>query len=250
MTANSTPHPRAVAPAHPVLIARTLPPRALRANQPDRRLNILLAAEKLFALRGYHAVSIRDIAAEAEVPLALVGYYFGAKHDLYLAIMQSWSSNIEVRLERLREAAAEPDPSLRLERIPDAFITPLVALHASPEGQYFALMAARDLAAPTPEAEAAQREFFDPMAHAFIDALMTTAPHATRGQVAWCYQFMLGAVLHFLSDRRVERLSKGENQAADPAAKDKLRVFVTAGLRAVLDVPGVVTRVARPRRKV
>jgi AcrR family transcriptional regulator len=219
-------------------VARQLPPRAAaRADQPDRRLNILLAAEKLFALRGYHAVSIRDIAAEAEVPLALVGYYYGAKHELYRAIMQSWSGNIADRLDRLQAAAGEPDRSARLDRILEAFVAPLVALHASREGQYYALMAARDLAAPTPEAEEAHREFFDPMAHAFIDALMTTAPRAARGQVAWCYQFMLGAVLHFLSDRRVERLSRGENRAADPAAQDKLLTFVAAGFRAVLGIP-------------
>jgi AcrR family transcriptional regulator len=227
---------RAKPPVAPV--ARQLPPRpAARADQPDRRLNILLAAEKLFALRGYHAVSIRDIAAEAEVPLALVGYYYGAKHELYRAIMQSWSGNIADRMGRLQAAAGEPDRSARLDRILEAFVAPLVALHTSREGQYYALMAARDLAAPTPEAEEAHREFFDPMAHAFIDALMTTAPRATRGQVAWCYQFMLGAVLHFLSDRRVERLSKGENRAADPAAQDKLLTFIAAGFRAVLGIP-------------
>ena len=219
-------------------VARQLPPRpSTRADQPDRRLNILLAAEKLFALRGYHAVSIRDIAAEAEVPLALVGYYYGAKHELYRAIMQSWSGNIGDRMDRLQAASAEAGRSARLDRILEAFVVPLVALHASREGQYYALMAARDLAAPTPESEEAHREFFDPMAHAFIDALMTTAPRATRGQVAWCYQFMLGAVLHFLTDRRVERLSRGENQAADPAARDKLLVFIAAGFRAVLGIP-------------
>jgi len=233
--------PKTAKTAHPTQptapVARQLPPRATqRADQPDRRLNILLAAEKLFALRGYHAVSIRDIAAEAEVPLALVGYYYGAKHELYRAIMQSWSGSVADRLDRLRAAAAEPDRAARLDRIIAAFVVPLVALHASPEGQYYALMAARDLAAPTPEAEEAHREFFDPMAHAFIDALMTTAPRATRGQVAWCYQFMLGAALHFLSDRRVERLSQGENKAADPAAQDSLQAFVAAGFRAVLGI--------------
>jgi AcrR family transcriptional regulator len=231
-----TTNPSGVRPL-PAPTARTLPPRSGRTDQPDRRLNILLAAEKLFALRGYHAVSIRDIAAEAQVPLALVGYYYGAKHELYGAIMQSWRGSIDERLARLHDATAEADRSLRLERILEAFIVPLVALHASPEGQYFALMAARDLAAPTPEADAAQREFFDPMAHAFIDALMTTAPHATRGRVAWCYQFTLGAVLHFLSDQRVERLSKGENRPADPAATGQLLAFVVAGFRAVLGAP-------------
>ena len=238
---------RAIPPVAPV--ARYLPPRAAaRADQPDRRLNILLAAEKLFSLRGYHAVSIRDIAAEAEVPLALVGYYYGAKHELYRAIIQSWSGNIGERIDRLKAAAAEPNRSARLDRILEAFVVPLLALHASREGQYYALMAARDLAAPTPEAEEAHREFFDPMAHAFIDALMTTAPRSTRGQVAWCYQFMLGAVLHFLSDRRVERLSQGENRAADPAAQKQLLTFVAAGFRAVLGIPALADARASRRR--
>jgi AcrR family transcriptional regulator len=245
--ANST-----LAKAPLAAVARQLPPRPpARADQPDRRLNILLAAEKLFALRGYHAVSIRDIAAQAEVPLALVGYYYGAKHELYRAIMQSWSGNIDDRMDRLQAASAEADRSVRLDRILEAFVVPLVALHASREGQYYALMAARDLAAPTPESEEAHREFFDPMAHAFIDALMTTAPRATRGQVAWCYQFMLGAVLHFLTDRRVERLSRGENQAADPAAQDKLLTFIAAGFRAVLGASplGDARAARRPPRK-
>ena len=135
---------------------------------------------------------------------------------------------------------AEPDVAARLSRILDAFVSPLVALHQHPEGQYYALMAARDLAAPTPEADRANREFFDPLAQAYIDALMTTAPHATRGDVAWCYQFMLGALLHFLTDRRVERLSKGENRPADPAAKVQLLRFVAGGIGAVLGQPAAL----------
>ena len=48
-------------------------------------------------------------------------------------------------------------------------------------------------------------KFFDPMAHAFIDALhRPSPPKRSRADVAWGYQFMLGAVLHFLSDVRIE----------------------------------------------
>lgn len=213
-----------------------LPPRrvAPAARGPDRRMAILLAAEKLFALNGFHAVSIRDIAAEAGVPLALIGYYFGAKADLYYAIHESWMGAVEQRLAGLRAVMAQPDAPDRLERILDAFVSPVVAMSASPEGQYWALMAARDLAATTPEADRVHREFFDPMAHEYIDALNEVFPAATRGQVAWCYQFALGAMLHFLSDRRVERLSKGENRPADPQAKGDLLRFIAAGVRAVL----------------
>ena len=66
--------------------------------RPDRKQAILLAAEKLFAQRGYHAVSIRQIADEAGVPLALVGYYFGPKHDLFHAIFAHWNDTIQARL--------------------------------------------------------------------------------------------------------------------------------------------------------
>ena len=217
-----------------------------REAQPDRRWNILLAAEKLFARSGFLAVSFRDIAAEAGVPLALVGYYYGAKHELYHAIFESWSGLSASRLESLKAAASEPALEARLVRIIEAFVGPVLAMHQHPEGQHWAMMAARDLAAPTPEADRAQREFFDPMAHAFIDALMGAAPGATRGQVAWCYQFMLGALLHHLTDVRVERLSRGENRPADPAVAPLLVTFVAAGFRAVL---AAAPRAARPKTR-
>lgn len=201
---------------------------------PNRRLAILIAAEKLFGLHGYQAVSIRDIAKEAGVPLALVGYYWGAKHELYRSIIESWQGSIDLRLQGLNAAMADAEADDALERLLDSFVTPLVAMHGDPEGQYYAMMAARDLAAPMAEAEAAQREFFDPMAHRYIDALKTLFPQRSRGDVAWCYQFTLGAVLHFLTDQRVERLSHGENKPADPAQKDRLLRFVAAGCRALL----------------
>jgi AcrR family transcriptional regulator len=77
------------------------PVAVVAATRPDRRLAILLAAERLFAQHGYHAVSIRQIAEAAGVPLALVGYYFGPKHELFHAIFEHWQGTVEERLERL-----------------------------------------------------------------------------------------------------------------------------------------------------
>ena len=85
--------------------------------RPDRQQAILLAAEKLFAQRGYHAVTIRQIADEAGVPLALVGYYFGPKHDLFHAVFAHWNRTIEERLAALDAALAAPASTRRLERI-------------------------------------------------------------------------------------------------------------------------------------
>ena len=189
-----------------------------RGERPDRKQAILLAAEKLFAQHGYHAVSIRQIADEAGVPLALVGYYYGPKNELFHAIFAHWNHTIEERLAELAAVNVDPADARTLPRIIEAFTGPVLALRASAEGEYYALLVARELYLVNEEADLVLRSYFDPLAHAFIDALHRALPHATRGQVAWGYQFALGALLHHLIDTRVERLSRGENRAADPAA--------------------------------
>ena len=47
---------------------------------------ILDAAEKLFASQGFHGTSVRDIAHEADVNIAMISYYFGSKEKLIEAI--------------------------------------------------------------------------------------------------------------------------------------------------------------------
>ncbi len=210
--------------------------------RPDRKADILLAAEKLFAQRGYHAVTIRQIADEAAVPLALVGYHYGLKHELFYAIFTHWNPTIEERLNELRGAGSDPLDPLTLPRIIDAFIGPVLRLRASAEGGYYALLVARELYHLQQEADRVLRDYFDPLAHAFIDALNLALPHATRGQVAWCYQFALGALLHHLSDSRVERLSNGESAQGDPAAASLLTNFIVGGLRAALPVAAFPVR--------
>lgn len=209
------------------------------SGRPDRRMAILLAAEKLFAQRGYHAVSIRQIAEEAGVPLALVGYYYGPKQDLFHAIFAHWNRTIEERLSALRATSLDPADPQALPRIIHAFVDPVLRLRASPEGESYALLVARELAHAQEEADQVLRQFFDPLAHAFIDALHKTLPHASRAQVAWGYQFALGALMHHLSDHRVERLSRGENSPNDPAAAPLLVAFIVGGLRAALPQPGL-----------
>lgn len=230
----------------PAAVARPQSPA-----KPDRRQNILLAAEKLFARNGYHAVSIRDIADEAGVPLALVGYYFGQKRELYHAIFEHWSAMIEERLESLRRALAETDGD-RLIALVEAFIAPVIRLRASVEGEYYALLMTRGLSLQSEEEDAIIREFFDPMATAFIDAFHRTLaaeyPGISHAQVAWCYQFALGALLHHISDARIERLSKGKNRPSDPAAMPLLVSFIANGMRGAVRDMGLAGKQSRTRK--
>ena len=227
-----------------------LKPRAHRAVEPrtDRKEAILLAAEKLFAQRGYHAVTIRQIAQEAGVPLALVGYYYGQKHELFVAIFEHWNRTIEERLDGLRHVAANAPPDEALACIIEAFTGPVLRLRASPEGEYYALLVARELYHAREETDHVLRAYFDPLAHAFIDALQRHLPHATRAEVAWCYQFALGALLHHLSDDRITRLSKGQARPGDAAGGPMLVSFIVGGIRAALPEPAAAA-VRKPKRR-
>jgi AcrR family transcriptional regulator len=48
----------------------------------DKREQILAEAEKLFAEKGFDGTSVRDIAHNAGVNLAMISYYFGSKEKL------------------------------------------------------------------------------------------------------------------------------------------------------------------------
>ena len=55
-----------------------------------RRVNvekILLAAEKVFAEKGYGSTAMADIAEEVQLPRSNLHYYFTTKSELYSAVL-------------------------------------------------------------------------------------------------------------------------------------------------------------------
>jgi AcrR family transcriptional regulator len=59
------------------------------ANADDTRQRIYAAALRLFALRGFAAVGIRDLAREAGLTTGALYHYMGTKEDLLVDIMRS-----------------------------------------------------------------------------------------------------------------------------------------------------------------
>lgn len=54
----------------------------------DKHIHILEVAEDLFADKGFDGTSVRDIAGQAGVNLAMISYYFGSKEKLMAALIQ------------------------------------------------------------------------------------------------------------------------------------------------------------------
>ena len=60
----------------------------------DSRRKLIEAAIPLFAEKGYAAVSIRELAAAAQVNSALITYHFGGKEGLYRAVLEDQFNQI------------------------------------------------------------------------------------------------------------------------------------------------------------
>jgi AcrR family transcriptional regulator len=67
----------------------------------DKRSQILIAAEELFAEKGFEGTSVRDIAHLAGVNLAMISYYFGSKDKLFEALVEFRSGYVTATLEEL-----------------------------------------------------------------------------------------------------------------------------------------------------
>lgn len=84
----------------------------------DVKLDALLAdAARIFAERGYHRTSMRDLARESGVSLSGLYYYVSSKDELLFLIQ---SRNFEAVLSRLRDQLADVrEPAARLQTFVD-----------------------------------------------------------------------------------------------------------------------------------
>jgi AcrR family transcriptional regulator len=64
---------------------------ASHPQRRDRRDEILKASLHLFALKGFHGTTMRDIARSANITEGLIYHYFESKRDLFRAIIQEYS---------------------------------------------------------------------------------------------------------------------------------------------------------------
>jgi AcrR family transcriptional regulator len=58
------------------------------AKKPDTSASLLAAAKKMLRKNGYSALSTRDVAVAAGVPLSQIHYHFGSKEGMMLALFE------------------------------------------------------------------------------------------------------------------------------------------------------------------
>lgn len=65
----------------------------------EKQIKILQVAETLFAENGFHATSVRTIAREAGVNVAMISYYFGSKEKMLDALLLYRTADFRIEIE-------------------------------------------------------------------------------------------------------------------------------------------------------
>lgn len=197
---------------------------------------ILDAAEALFAVHGYDGVTMRKIAGDAQVDVALANYHFGRKIDVFNAVFERRADMLNnSRLEALKKcqlAAGNRSPSV--EKIIEAFIQPLNTAQDSIDPgwkNYLALIAYVNNSPVW--GEKMMSSLFNDLAQEFINAFKKALPNAKDKDIYWCYHNLSGALtLTFAQTGRIDKLSNNECKSDDfQAAYANMIPFMAAGFK-------------------
>ena len=195
---------------------------------------LIQSAEHLFAERGFDGVSVRDIANDAKVNSALVGYYFGSKQGLLAEVYTRHCAPLKNERERLLAEYSAGRRVPTLEEVLDAFIRPSLEGAPGEDGRPGFLRLRAILSVENSSLlDQLVAVNFDDSTKKFVKALSKCLPGLTREDVLWRFHFLLGSIYYTATGpQRIKILSKGKCNPADPVqTKRELIAFVAAGFR-------------------
>ncbi|HYE46486.1 MAG TPA: TetR family transcriptional regulator [Caulobacter sp.] len=191
------------------------------------------AAERLFALKGFQNVSVRDITAEAGVNLASVNYHFGSKDALLFEIFRRRTAELNrERARMLHEANDRAGGKPGVRDILTALIAPPLRWLDPANDRRISL---QFLIRARSEGGAEIREVLGTdVSHLrrFSDALLAACPNLAPEEVYWRLHFVLGMIHQnrFMELDRLHVLSEGLTREDDIAGLQRRMVdFAAAG---------------------
>jgi len=92
----------------------------------DKKENIMNAAIELFAEKGFEGSSIRELAARADVNVAMVNYYFGSKDKLFEAIVEYKASFMRGKLDEI-ESNVKLSEIQKIDAIVESYVDKLLS---------------------------------------------------------------------------------------------------------------------------
>ena len=198
------------------------------------RQRIQDAAEELLADEGYDGASIRRIAAAAGIAVAVVSYHFGAKQDLFNAVVGRRAVVMEDRrltaLTQLRQGSG--NAPIGLDCLVREYVMPFFeyAFCADSGWRNYAVLMGR--LSNSPRGTEMIRRHYDPVARAYLAEMQRALPQAPMPAVITGF---LGVVsLMLLLCARTGRMDSlagdGGRAGTDQQAMEAMIRFSVAGL--------------------
>lgn len=165
----------------------------------ETKSRVLIAAESLFAERGYNDVTLRQITTRAGVNLAAVNYHFYDKESLYCEILTFRLREINGRRLDLLNAAgvrAGENP-IPLADIINALAQPLFLPDAN-QGKAGCQLLGRILTERQGFTDGLIQSEFQPVMTRFGQAIRRHMPSMPPADFLWRFSFVIGAMHHAL----------------------------------------------------
>ena len=161
---------------------------------------LLAAASELFAERGFHRTTVRDIAARARVNVAAGNYHYGSKRALYLAVLRAQFADVRATLRA--RGAAVPEGELgglsrrQLVALLRARVSVMLDLLIGPPGVHGTLMQ-REMCDPSEALPVIVDEFILPMFGEMRAIAARLAPGVERKALERCVYSVVGQALFY-----------------------------------------------------
>jgi AcrR family transcriptional regulator len=199
----------------------------------DTKEQIINAAERLFAERGFAGTTLRNAIGEAGVNLAAVHYHFGSKEELFRAVVERFARPIVEQelalLDRLQAGGQVPT----VEAILTALFKPCLEFLA--QDKEFSIVRTQFMGRcwtePEPLKSIVDGEFAASK-QAFLDVLQRSLPDRSRSQLAWKFDLVIAALIRVQSEAgKPWALIQSTDPEAIQSAIEQLVQFLSPGMR-------------------
>jgi AcrR family transcriptional regulator len=165
-----------------------------RKKAPERgdetRAALLRSAMAVFGRDGFHAASTRAIARDAGINQALIGYHFGGKEGLYLAVFEEIALRMQQHIGPLAAEIADAldrEPGMPPIDLLHRLVAAFVALLTAEETADWARLILREQQSPSAAFELLYERMMDPMLgllRRLVAGIRGTPPDAAETRLA------------------------------------------------------------------
>lgn len=208
---------------------------AAQHNDTDpTKERLLIEAERLFADKGFEAVSVREITAAAETNTAAVNYHFGSKHNLYMEVFrQRWIPRAAQNFHMLVELQDNPDATV--EEAIQCFISCFMDGPFSDHNErtIHSRLIFKEIDSPTGAYQIVVEEVIAPFYEIMIKIAQRAMPNITREQALFKCMSLFGQMIYFSHAQSIVEAVMGHDfmQNIAPKVIDHIYTFSVNGFK-------------------